>query len=77
MHGMVNPSFSGLTYHYDMCGHFTFYFPTQQVLLQKISSSVPLLNFGNSPLYTFLKLKKVEFVKNDFQKAQIVTRNCY
>ena len=75
MHGMVNPSFSGLTY--DMCGHFTFYFPTQQVPLQKISSSVPLLNFGNSSLYTFLKLKKVELVKNDFQKAQIVTRYCY
>ena len=69
MCGMVNPSFSGLTY--DMCGHFTFHFPTQ-----KISSSVPLLNFGNSSLYTFLKLKKVELVKNDFQKAQIVTRYC-
>ena len=55
---------------------FTFHFPPQQVLL-KISSSVPLLKFGNSPLYTFLNLMKEEFVKNDFQKAQIVTYYCY
>ena len=53
----------------------TFYFPLQQVF-QKISASVPLLNFGISPLNTFWKGKKVEFVKNDFQKAQIVTHYC-
>ena len=54
----------------------TFHFPIQQVLLQKISLSV-LLNFGNSLLYTFWKLKEAEFVKNDIQKAQIVTHYSY
>ena len=53
----------------------TFHFPSQQVL-QKISLSV-LLNFGNSSLYTFWKLKEAELVKNDFQKAQIVTHYSY
>ena len=54
----------------------TFHFPIQQVLLQKISLSV-LLNFGNSSLYTFWKLKEAELVKNDIQKAQIVTHYSY
>ena len=54
----------------------TFHFSSQQVLLQKISLSV-LLNFGNSSLYTFWKLKEAELVKNDFQKAQIVTHYSY
>ena len=34
---------------------------------------MPLLNFGNSPVYTFLKLRKVELLKN----VQIITHNCY
>ena len=46
-----------------MCGHSDFHFPLQQIL-QKISASVPLLNFGISPSNTFWKGKKVEFVKN-------------
>ena len=29
-------------------------------------------NFGNLPLYTFWKLKKVELVKNDLSRAHIV-----
>ena len=74
MSGIINPSFDGSTY--NMCGNFHFPFPSQQVLLQKISFSV-LLNFGNSSLYTFWKLKEAELVKNDFQKAQIVTHYSY
>ena len=54
----------------------TFHFPIKEVL-QKTSSGAPLLNFGNLSLNTFWKLKKVELVKNDFQKAQIVTHYCY
>ena len=55
----------------------TFHFPTLQFFFQQISSSVPFLNFENSPLYTFWILKKVELVKNDFQKAQKVTHYHY
>ena len=75
MSGIINPSFDILTY--DMCGHFHFPFSTLTGSSSKIPSSVPLLNFGYSPLFTFQKLKKVEFVKNDFEKAQIVIHHCY
>ena len=74
MSGTMNSSFDSLTY--NMCGHFHFPFPIKEVL-QKTSSEAPLLNFGNLSLNTFWKLKKVELVKNDFQKAQIVTHYCY
>ena len=75
MSGKINPSVGGLTY--SICGHSPFHFPLQQVLLQKISLHVPLLNFGNSPWYIFQKLKKVELVKYDFNKMQTVTHYCY
>ena len=77
MSGFINPSFDGLTYNIICVDVSTSHFPPQQVLLQKTSLSVSLLNFGNSPLYTFWKLKKVELVKNDFNKAQTVTYYCY
>ena len=51
-----------------MCGHFHFPFSTLTGSSSKIPSSVPLLNFGYSPLFTFQKLKKVELVKNDFDR---------
>ena len=66
MSGRKNPSFDGLTYTNTSIFHFDKFF-------KKISWSVPLWNFGNSLLmYTFWKLKKVELVKYDFYKAQIV-----
>ena len=72
--GVINPSFNGFNIHICV-DNSTFNFPSRQVL-KKISSSVPLSIF-NSSLYTFWKLKKVELVKNDFQKAQLVTHFCY
>ena len=75
MSGIINPSFDGSTY--NMCGHFHFPFSiSTSSSSKKISLSV-LLNFGNSSLYTFWKLKEAELVKNDFQKAQIVTHYSY
>ena len=75
MSGIINLSFDGLTY--NMGRHFHFPFSTSTSSSSKIPSSVPLLNFEYSPLFTFQELKKVELDKNDFEKAQIVTHYSY
>ena len=76
MSGIINPSFNGFNIDLICVDISTFHFPPQKVP-QKISSSVPLLNFLISPLCTFWKLKKVELVKNDLHEAQIVAFYCY
>ena len=56
----------------------TFHFHLDNFFLKKFLQVFHwLLNFGNSPLNTVWKLKKMQLVKNDFQKAQIVTHYCY